>query len=79
MDESINLEEKDTISQRKSLIKSTIKNIRGKLGILGFKILKNKSKSIRKKIYLDERIIDEDVDLEDSDIEYINKGLNNLD
>ena len=79
MDESINLEEKDTISQRKSLIKSTIKNIRGKLDILGFKILKNKSKSIRKKIYLDERIIDEDVDLEDSDIEYINKGLNNLD
>ena len=78
MDELINLDEKDTISQRKSLIKSTIKNIRGKLDILGSKILKNKSKSIRKKIYLDERIIDEDVDLEDSDIEYINKGLNNL-
>ena len=56
----------------------TIKNIRGKHDILGSKILKNKSKSIIKKIYLDERIIDEDVDLEDSDIEYINKCLNNL-
>ena len=56
----------------------TIKNIRGKHDILGSKILKNKSKSIRKKIFLDKRIIDEDVDLEDSDIEYINKCLNNL-
>ena len=42
MDVSINLDEKDTISQRKSLIKSTIKNIRGKLDILASKILKNK-------------------------------------
>ena len=38
VDESKNLDEKDTISHKKSLVKSTIKNIREKLDILGSKI-----------------------------------------
>ena len=71
MDESTDLDEKDTISHRKSLIKSTINNIREKLDILDSKILKNKKKLIRKKIRLDQRIIDESDDLEESDIENI--------
>ena len=74
-DESTNLDEKDTICHRKSLIKSTINNTREKLGILGSKILKNKKKSIRKQIRIDERIIDEDDELEDSDIEHMNRSL----
>ena len=78
MDESKNLVEKDTISHRKSLIISTLNNIREKLDILGSKILKNKKKSIRKKIRLDERTIDEGDDLEDSDIESISGLLNKL-
>ena len=78
MDESTNLDEKDTTSHRKSLTKSTNNNIREKLDILGSKILKNKKKSIRKRIRLDERIIDEDDDLKDSDIEHVNSGLNFL-
>ena len=78
MDESKNLDEKDTISHRKALIKSTINNIREKLDILGSKIKKNKKKSRRKKIRLDERIIDESYDLEDSDIENISGLLNKL-
>ena len=72
MDETKNLDEKDTISHRKYLIKSTINNIGEKLDILGSKILKNK------KIRLDERIIDESDNLEDSDIENISGLLNNL-
>ena len=64
---------------KKSLIKSTINNIREKLGILGSKILKNKKKSIRRKIRIDERIIDEDDDdLQNSDIKHISKLLNKL-
>ena len=79
MDESKNLDENDTISHRKALIKSTINNIREKLDILGSKIKKkNKKKSRRKKIRLDERIIDESDDLEDSDIENISGLLNIL-
>ena len=79
MDESINLDKKDTISHKKSLIKSTVNNIREKLNILGSKILKNKKKSIRKKIRIDERKIDEDDDdLEDSDLENISGLLNRL-
>ena len=78
MDESTNLDEKDTISHRKFLIKTEINNIREKRDILGSRILKNKKKSIRKKIRLDERISDEDNELEDSDIEHINRGLNFL-
>ena len=76
--QSTNLDEKDAISHRKFLIKSTINNIREKLNILGSKILKNKKKSIRKKIRIDVRIIDEDHELEDSDIEHINRDLNFL-
>ena len=49
MDESKNLDEKDTISPGKSLIKSTINNTREKLDILGSKILKSKKKSIKKR------------------------------
>ena len=49
MDESTNLDEKDTISHRKSLIKSTINNIREKLDILVSKNLKNKKKLNKKK------------------------------
>ena len=49
MDESKNLDEKDTISPGKSLIKSTINNIREKLDLLGSKILKNKKKSIQQR------------------------------
>ena len=41
VDESKNLDEKETICHKKSLIKSTIKNIREKLDIIGSKILKN--------------------------------------
>ena len=44
IDQSTNLGEKDAISHRKFLIKSTINNIREKLNILGSKILKNKKK-----------------------------------
>ena len=55
MDESTNLDEKDTISHRKSLIKSTINNIREKLDILGSKNLKNKKNSIRKKMRIDKK------------------------
>ena len=50
MDELTNLDAKDTMSYGKSLIKSTINNIREKLDILGSKMLKNKKKSIRKKM-----------------------------
>ena len=78
MDESMNLDEKDTVSYRKSLIKSTINNIRGKLDILSSKTLKNKKKSVRKKIRIDERIVDEDDKPEYSDNEHINRGLNFL-
>ena len=78
MDESKNLDEKYIISHRKSLIKSTINNIREKHDILGSKILKNEKKSIRKKIRLDERIIVEGDNLEDSDIENISGLLNKL-
>ena len=74
----MNLDEKDTTSHKKYLIKSTINNIREKLDILSSKIFKNKKKSIRRKIRLGERIIDEDDELEDSDIEHINRGLNFL-
>ena len=42
VDESKNLDEKETISHKKSLIKSSIKNIREKLDILGSRILKYK-------------------------------------
>ena len=64
---------------KKSLIKSTINNIREKLDILGPKILKNTKKSIRRKIRIDERIIDEDDDdLQNSDIKHISKLLNKL-
>ena len=44
VDESMNEGEKDIISNKKSLLKSTMKNIREKLHILGSKILKHKSK-----------------------------------
>ena len=78
VDESMNLYENDTTSHRKSFIKSTINNIREKLDILGSKILKNKKKSIRKRIRIDETIINEDDDLEDSDIDNISGLLNRL-
>ena len=41
-------------------------------------MLKNKKKSIRKRIRIDERIIDQDDDLKDSDIENISGLLNKL-
>ena len=63
--------------RKKSLIKTTINNIREKLNILGSKILKNKSKRMRKTIYLKEKVINSD-DLDDSDIENISALLNNL-
>ena len=44
--------EKDTLLDKNFKIKSTINNIREKLIILGSKILKTKSKTIRKTIYL---------------------------
>ena len=78
MDELTNLNEKDTLSHRKSLIKSTVNNVREKLDTLGSKVLKNKKKSIRRKIRIDEKLIDDDDDLEDSDIENISGLLNKL-
>ena len=71
-DESMNENEKDTISYKKSLLKSTIKNIREKFDILGPKILKQ-STSIRKKIYIDKRMVDEYDYLQDEDIEHIKR------
>ena len=76
VDESMNLGEKDTTSHRKSLIKSTIHNLREELDILGFKIFKSKKRLIKKRIRIDKRIIDEDDDLDHSDIEHINSDLN---
>ena len=70
--------EKDAISDEKSLIKSIINNFREKLNILGSKILKNKSKTMRKTIYLKEKVINNDDDLDDSGIENISTLLNNL-
>ena len=78
MDESTNLDVKDTISHNFFKIKSTINNIRQKLYILGSKIFKNKKKSIRRKIRIDQRIIDKSDDLEDSDMENISGLLNKL-
>ena len=49
MDESKNLDENDTISHRKALIKSTINNIREKLDILGSKIKKKIRKNQEEK------------------------------
>ena len=74
---SSEMTEKDTISHKKPLVKSTINNIREKLNILDSKILKNKSKTMRKTLYLKERVINDD-DLDDSDIEGISGLLNNL-
>ena len=68
---------KDTLSHKKSLIKSTINNIIEKLSILGSKILKNKKKLIKKQIRLDEITID-DNDLGVLVIEHINRFLNKI-